>query len=203
MSRRERRHPPQKSGRRPAKTRRASAPDSSRRGRSSLAALALLIALPLLIVAIVIALDARGEGTAESPTTTVPADRSTGVSIPDDDQAVAQGQDLYDEHCASCHGAELEGQPDWQALLPEGGRPAPPHDETGHTWHHEDEWLFEVTKRGGQATEVREGYNNGMPAFGDVLGDDEILAVLAYVKSRWPEDIRASQEEVDRQSRGG
>ncbi|MGR3200120.1 MAG: c-type cytochrome, partial [Paracoccus sp. (in: a-proteobacteria)] len=47
------------------------------------------------------------------------------------DQAViALGQRLYAENCASCHGADLEGQPDWQTPLENGRYPAPPHDET-------------------------------------------------------------------------
>jgi mono/diheme cytochrome c family protein len=36
-----------------------------------------------------------------------------------------------------------------------------------------------------------------MGAFGEVLSDDEIRAVLAYIKSRWPETIRARQAEVN------
>ena len=51
---------------------------------------------------------------------------------------IAQGEDLYREYCAACHGADLEGQPDWRSAGPDGVLPAPPHDETGHTWHHPD-----------------------------------------------------------------
>jgi len=57
---------------------------------------------------------------------------------PNNPQAVALGQQVYAARCASCHGANLEGQPNWQQELPTGGLPAPPHDETGHTWHHND-----------------------------------------------------------------
>ncbi|MGH2537836.1 MAG: c-type cytochrome [Candidatus Promineifilaceae bacterium] len=35
-----------------------------------------------------------------------------------------------------------------------------------------------------------------MPAFGEVLKDEEIAAVLAYSKSAWPEDIRQLQWEA-------
>jgi hypothetical protein len=59
---------------------------------------------------------------------------------------LALGDKLYVQHCASCHGANLEGQPDWRKRLPNGRFPAPPHDATGHTWHHPDEVLFAVTK---------------------------------------------------------
>ncbi|NJO82046.1 MAG: cytochrome c [Blastochloris sp.] len=119
---------------------------------------------------------------------------------PFDAQLVAQGQIVYDQYCASCHGANLEGQPNWKRELPEGGRPAPPHDETGHTWHHADALLFEIVERG-PAAFTAPGYVYRMPAFGEVLSDDEIWAVLAYIKSTWPPEVQAAQEEVNRQAR--
>jgi mono/diheme cytochrome c family protein len=39
-----------------------------------------------------------------------------------------------------------------------------------------------------------------MPAFGGVLSDADIAAVLAFIKSRWPADIRARQARIDQQS---
>ena len=113
---------------------------------------------------------------------------------------VALGQQVYAAQCARCHGANLEGQPDWKQELPTGGRPAPPHDATGHTWHHADTLLFDIVKRGGQASSLP-GDKNNMPAFGGALSDDEIWAVLAYIKSRWPADIQAAQEQVNQQTR--
>jgi mono/diheme cytochrome c family protein len=107
---------------------------------------------------------------------------------------IAEGKRVYIQHCASCHGANLEGQPNWKQELPTGGRPAPPHDATGHTWHHPDSYLFNVVKQGGQANSPP-GYVNLMPVFGDKLKDDEIQAVMAYIKSTWPPDIQAYQRE--------
>ena len=57
------------------------------------------------------------------------------------------GFNNYQEYCASCHGVNLEGQSNWRSRNEDGTLPAPPHDETGHTWHHETEMLFEYTKR--------------------------------------------------------
>jgi mono/diheme cytochrome c family protein len=119
---------------------------------------------------------------------------------PGDARLVTQGRVVYDQYCASCHGANLEGQPNWKEELPEGGRPAPPHDETGHTWHHADALLFEIVQKGPEASSVP-GYVYRMPAFGGTLSDDEIWAVIAYIKSTWPPEIRAAQEEVNRQGR--
>ena len=128
-----------------------------------------------------------------------PFARTTTLSAnPDSAEQVAIGQAVYSRSCASCHGANLEGQPNWQQPLPSGGLPAPPHDATGHTWHHADEWLFKTTKYGGQVT-VPRNYRNfisRMPPFKDALTDTEIWAVLAYIKSRWPADIRAKQEQI-------
>lgn len=39
---------------------------------------------------------------------------------------IAEGEALYAEACAACHGAQLEGQPDWRTRGPDGRLPAPP-----------------------------------------------------------------------------
>ena len=111
--------------------------------------------------------------------------------------SVALGHQLYAEHCASCHGASLEGQPHWKERLPNGRLPAPPHDASGHTWHHPDGMLFRIVKYGPAAI-VGGNYESDMPAFEGVLADGEIRAVLGFIKSSWPERERAFQE---RQSR--
>lgn len=106
-----------------------------------------------------------------------------------------RGAALYAAHCASCHGAGLEGQPDWQIPDADGVLPAPPHDETGHTWHHDDAMLTDYIRRGGQAVldDMGVPMTSGMPAFGEVLAEDDIAAILAFIKSRWPERMRAIQ----------
>lgn len=101
------------------------------------------------------------------------------------------GAGLYVEHCASCHGIRLEGQPEWKTRRPDGKLPAPPHDATGHTWHHSDRQLITII-RDGLATIVP-GYVTDMPAYGSVLSDAEIRAILQYLKDEWPERERAYQ----------
>ncbi len=112
-----------------------------------------------------------------------------------DPAQLALGRTLYGENCAACHGAELEGQANWRQRDPDGLLPAPPHDETGHTWHPPDRQLFEITKRGTAAL-IGPDYQTTMGPFGEVLSDDEIWAVLAYIRSRWPDNIRARQAEA-------
>jgi mono/diheme cytochrome c family protein len=104
---------------------------------------------------------------------------------PGDAQHVARGAIVYAQHCASCHGAKLEGQPEWRRRLPHGRLPAPPHDESGHTWHHPDHVLFSITRNGMVPPYAPQGYASDMPAFSDRLSDDEIWAVLAFIKTYW------------------
>ena len=111
---------------------------------------------------------------------------ANGKANPADAGQVAAGAKLYAEHCAACHGARLEGQPNWRQRLPNGRMPAPPHDESGHTWHHTDEVLFGITKHGlVPGKYAPPGYESDMPAFGSKLSDDEIRAVLGFIESHW------------------
>lgn len=113
-----------------------------------------------------------------------------------DGRDIMRGAALYQAQCAACHGAELEGQPDWQVPGPDGVLPAPPHDETGHTWHHDNGLLFDYTRRGGEAALAARGitgFTSGMPAFGDTLSDDEIWDILAYIRSTWSAEVQAIQ----------
>lgn len=74
--------------------------------------------------------------------------------------------------------------------------PAPPHDESGHTWHHPDDVLFAIVKDGLVPPYAPRGYESDMPAFAGKLSRDEIWAVLAFIKSHWksPELLAARAE---------
>lgn len=116
-----------------------------------------------------------------------------------DADAVALGKNLYAQHCASCHGANLEGQFNWRKRQPNGRLLAPPHDATGHTWHHKDQHLFAITKFGTAAV-VGGKYETDMRGYKDILTDREILAVLAYIKSTWPRKIRERHDDIKRRA---
>jgi mono/diheme cytochrome c family protein len=105
--------------------------------------------------------------------------------------ASISGAQLYAQRCASCHGADLEGQPDWMVRKPDGKLPAPPHDETGHTWHHSDRQLLQIVREG--LASIAPGYATDMPAYDGQLSEPQILAILDYIKSNWPERQRAFQ----------
>lgn len=114
-----------------------------------------------------------------------------------DRAAVREGRVLYADNCASCHGVNLEGETaDWRQRNEDGTLPAPPHDETGHTWHHPDAVLLSVVKYGGRSDSAS-GFVSNMPAFEEVLSDQEIHDVLAFIKSRWHEDIQQRHDQIN------
>ncbi len=126
------------------------------------------------------------------------AGRDAPALRPGDPKVVAEGAEIYAAECAACHGVDLEGQPDWHVRGPDGLLPAPPHDETGHTWHHDGETLFLLTKYGVGEMIGDPDYLSAMPAFEYVQTDAEIAAVLSYIKSTWPADIRARHDAAGR-----
>ena len=106
-----------------------------------------------------------------------------GVTVPPvpmlNAEDVDQGRALYSQYCASCHGAELEGVSNWKKTQPDGTLLPPPHDSSGHTWHHSDTLLLKIITEGGQPE------NGNMPAFGGILSEDEMRATLTFIKSSW------------------
>mgnify|MGYP002622986641 CR=1 FL=1 len=114
---------------------------------------------------------------------------------PLDNEVVARGAELYQAHCASCHGNDLSGEDDWRVAKEDGSYPAPPHDSSGHTWHHPDDVLLEIIRDGSDAPQSR------MPTFGEKLSDEEILAIIEFLKSSWGPEERAYQWQVTQ--RGG
>ena len=127
--------------------------------------------------------------------------RTAGILPYQDPKAVAAGKAIYQDYCASCHGADLQGEPGWQVRDSGGYLPAPPHDASGHTWHHADAQLLEITKFGTAAL-VGNGYRSRMGGYEGVLSEEEMLAVLAYIKSSWPPDIIIRHNQITAQAGG-
>ena len=101
--------------------------------------------------------------------------------------ATQAGEELFVANCAVCHGQGGEGQRDWRVRKPDGTLPAPPLNGDGHTWHHADGLLYRIVSQGGNLFEDADSsaFKSAMPAFGDRLSHEEIIAVLTYVKSLW------------------
>ena len=115
-----------------------------------------------------------------------------------DPQRVATGETLYAQYCAACHGADLRGAADWKQRLPSGALPPPPHDDSGHTWHHPDDQLLSIVANGGDPA-----YNGVMPGFANTLTPDQMAAILDYIKSHWRRDSREYQWWMTVVTRGG
>ena len=136
---------------------------------------------------------AAGQRIAAVPSATLPP-------LPTlDSTEVALGRQVYLEHCAVCHGQNAEGQPNWKQPDANGNFPAPPHDDSGHTWHHADGLLYEIIRDGFRDPLKPPDSPLTMPAFGDKLRDVEIRAVIAYFKSLWSEQSRSFQWQVTQQ----
>ena len=110
-----------------------------------------------------------------------------------DANALAQGRVLYEQNCAACHGTNGEGQPNWKRPDTNGAYPAPPHDSTGHTWHHADGLLIQIIADGGTMP------NSQMFGFSETLTEEEMRFILDYIKTFWGEQEREFQEQVTRQ----
>lgn len=123
-------------------------------------------------------------------------ERTSVTANPDDPTQVARGGEVYAAQCARCHGAKLEGQADWRKRADNGRIPAPPHDDSGHTWHHPDSVLIGIIQKGMAPPYGPENYVSDMPAFGNTLSDGDIGAVLAYIKSHWSAQSRQVQAQM-------
>lgn len=108
---------------------------------------------------------------------------------------VNRGREIYQQNCAVCHGLNAEGAPNWKTPDADGNYPPPPHDDTGHTWHHSDRVLYEII-RDGFSDPLRPGSPLRMPAWGDKLSDADIRTVIEYFKSLWTDEHRQWQWEV-------
>lgn len=109
---------------------------------------------------------------------------------------IERGGELYQANCASCHGADLAGSPDWKTPNEDGSYPPPPHDSSGHTWHHPDRVLIGIVRDGSDFPQSR------MPAFGNQLDDGDIEAILEFIKTSWGPKEKAYQDQVTEQDDG-
>ena len=146
-----------------------------------------LLALAVLVV-VVTAVWALSEWQASGRTPVV----LNGTAVPPvpalNPARVAKGAAVYGQYCASCHGANLEGVPDWRTSLDDGSFPPPPHDSSGHTWHHADAVLVDIIAIGGKPAR-----NSRMPGFAGQITPEETQAILDFIKSRWGKHEREFQ----------
>ncbi len=159
-----------------------------RRGGSRISLLVLVTSLTLLAAAC----SDEGPNPLSNPPPGGTADGPPAL----DQLRVEAGRELYGLQCAVCHGVDLQGDPDWKTPNADGSFRPPPHDASGHTWHHSDQLLTDVIREGSGLTPTV------MPLFGDVLTQDEILSIIEFFKSTWGPEERLFQWEQTRATRG-
>ncbi len=118
----------------------------------------------------------------------LPAFAKHPVNVNDQSQ-LKLGKTIYQENCAACHGANLQGPESPEDF---GKRKPPRLDAKGHGSHHSDQVHFKQIDLGSRdkSGKLIEGR---MPSFHDILKDTEIWAVISYVKSHWPHSMRMKQ----------
>ncbi len=133
--------------------------------------------------------------TRPSPVTAIPPEAIPTINP--EDELMANAQFNYNRNCSHCHGNGGEGQhPDTLERTENlGYHLVPPHDASGHTWQHPDQLLFETIKYGVQAP--TNFYV--MTGFSEQLSDDEIFAVIDYMKLWWTDEQLAWQAQVSEQ----
>ena len=122
---------------------------------------------------------------------------AAGAGAPErwyDQSRIASGEKVYASNCAVCHGARGEATPDWRRREADGSFPPPPLNGTAHTWHHPFGILARQIKFGPP------GGGGKMPTFQGVLTDEEIIDVIAWFQSLWPDDVYAQWWEIQQRS---
>lgn len=114
---------------------------------------------------------------SQQPHEAVQADHADPSNL----QLLARGRQLYAIHCASCHGATLEGQTGWQNRVPGASAPAPPLNATGLAQQRSDQEIFSIIRQGSQAIQPP---SSAMPAFPH-LSESDIWALVSAMKATW------------------
>ncbi len=124
-----------------------------------------------------------------------------GLPVPEgvkrnlDPAVLAQGEAIYQQHCASCHGVDASGDANWRKRDAKGFFPPPPLNGSGHAWHHSSEVLANVIRNGSPDSKGK------MPAWGDKLSAQDIDAVIVWFQSRWPAQVYDAWFEMQQRGR--
>lgn len=122
----------------------------------------------------------------------VPPAALFAVKPPVSMQALNRGARLYQEHCASCHGPEAQGHPDWQNPKVVA---APPLNGTGNEWKRRKQDMIAVIKNG-----AKRGGIPVMPGWNGRLSDREIEDIIIWYQALWPADVYDRWLKVDAQA---
>lgn len=111
-----------------------------------------------------------------------------------DTAQLLRGEQLYNQHCVSCHGPGAGGDPNWRKRGPDGRFPPPPLNGTAHAWHHPLAQLRHTISNGGPPG------NSNMPAWGEVLDEQQINDLIAWFQALWPAEAYAAWYDIEQQA---
>lgn len=114
-----------------------------------------------------------------------------------DGAQIARGGNIFQQNCASCHGLNAEGAPNWHKPGADGKNPPPALNGTAHAWHHPMKALKHTISKGTLAI------GGNMPASGDRLSEQDIEDVIAWFQAKWPDEIWQTWAKNDARSRAG
>ncbi len=105
-----------------------------------------------------------------------PAEAPEAITGPQVEQVIAHGKKLYETHCADCHGGDGRGLPPHYPPL--AGNRALTMESAVNP--------IRIVLNGGFAPGTMANPRPyGMPPYGHVLDDDEVAAVVTYVRNSW------------------
>ncbi len=111
------------------------------------------------------------------------------------EKRITNGEKIFAEYCAYCHGKAAEGDPDWKTQGPTGILSPPPLNGSGHAWHHSMSVLFNYIKDGSLAK------GGSMAPYATTLSDREIKDVIAWFQSKWPDEIYNAWAETNQRDK--
>lgn len=153
-----------------------------------------MIQHPFALVFVVMALGLAATGCQQAPEGRTIAGLSGAPIVRTQDATqVAQGEQVYRQHCARCHGTRGEGHPQWRTRNANGHFPPPPLDGSGHAWHHSIPVLRQMILDGSPPGQ------GDMPAWRGKLTDAEVEAVIAWFQSLWPDEVYGAWYEMQHQ----
>ena len=95
----------------------------------------------------------------------------------------ARGDVLFQANCQVCHGKEGVATENWRKRDANGNLLPPPLNGTAHTWHHSPAVLIKTIEEGGSKL------GGTMPGFAEKLSLQDMVAIIGYLNSLWPNEI--------------
>lgn len=134
----------------------------------------------MLILFVVFAVsENKNETTEKSTSNTMPVKAKRVYDF----AQLSRGAKIFQENCIVCHGQKAEGQKNWRKLNENDRYPAPPLNGTGHAWHHSNEVNANTIRNG------TKHLGGNMPAWKDKLSDKDIMDVITWFQSKWPDEV--------------